>query len=90
MLAPDTPFANLFTTLCCWLVGKDGTTNMRNVRYRIVKRGPRRFLVEAFSDDHAAWRCVDEYPTPKEARARKTKLEQILERANRDDAGYGR
>jgi len=63
---------------------------MRNVTYRIVKRGPRRFLVEASSDDHAAWRCIDEYPTLEEAKARKVRLEQILQVANRDIVDYGR
>ena len=63
---------------------------MLNVTYRVVERGPRRFLVEAFSDDHTAWRCVGEYSTSEEAKARKARLEQILEGANRDDAVFGR
>jgi len=62
---------------------------MRNVRYRVVKRRSWRFFVEAFSDDHATWRFIDECPTLEEAKARRAKLEQMLQRANRDDAGYG-
>ena len=39
---------------------------MRDVVYRTVQRGQSRFIIKAFSEDHAAGRCVDEYPTLEE------------------------
>jgi hypothetical protein len=56
------------------------------VIYRVVERGPDKFVVEAFSDDHGSWRFVDEFPTLKEADARRVKLEQIV-RASRSEPG---
>jgi hypothetical protein len=57
---------------------------MTNVIYRVAERGPGRFVVEAFSEDHGTWRSIAEFPTAQEADARKAKLEQIL-RASRGD-----
>jgi hypothetical protein len=51
-------------------------SDMPKVKYRVVERGAR-FVVESFSDHHGAWRSIDEFPSPKEANARLTKLEQI-------------
>jgi hypothetical protein len=48
------------------------------VVYRVVERGPDKFVVEAFSDDHGSWRFVDEFPTVQEATALMARLEQIL------------
>jgi hypothetical protein len=59
---------------------------MLNVIYRVVERGPGRFVVEAFSEDHGSWRSIAEFPTAEEAQARKAKLEQIL-RASRREPG---
>lgn len=56
---------------------------MLKVTYRVVERAPTKFFVEALNDDRAAWRCIAEYPTSKEANARKIKLEEILRQANR-------
>jgi hypothetical protein len=57
---------------------------MPNVIYRVVERGPGRFVVEAFSEDHGTWRSIAEFPNAQEANARKAKLEQIL-RASREE-----
>jgi len=72
------------TALGRMLVGKGDTTNMRKVIYRIVDRGPGRFIIEAYSDDHGAWRSIAEFPTFEEAHTRKAKLEQIL-RASQEE-----
>jgi hypothetical protein len=48
------------------------------VIYRVIERGPERFIVESFTVDHGAWRCIDEFPTMKEANARLARLEKIL------------
>jgi hypothetical protein len=56
------------------------------VVYRVVERGPGKFVVEAFSDDHGSWRFVDEFRTLEEAKARVARLEQIL-RASRGEPG---
>lgn len=48
------------------------------VVYRVVERGPDKFVVEAFSDDHGSWRFVEEFPTLEGATARMARLEQIL------------
>jgi hypothetical protein len=62
-------------------------SDMPKVKYRVAERGGR-FAIESFSDDRGGWRCIGEFPTPKEANARLARLEQI-ERASRETPPVG-
>jgi hypothetical protein len=62
-------------------------SDMPKIIYRVAERN-RRFVVESFSDDHGAWRCIDEFLTSKEANAGLAKPEQIV-RASRETPPVG-
>jgi hypothetical protein len=51
---------------------------MFNVIDRVVERGPGRFFVQAFGEDHGTCRSIAEFASSQEGHVRKAKLEQIL------------
>jgi hypothetical protein len=48
------------------------------VTYRVIGRGPEKFVLEARTDEHGTWRFIDEFRSLREAKARMARLEQIL------------
>jgi hypothetical protein len=58
----------------------------RMITYRVIERGPEKFVVEALNDDHGTWQRIDAFRTREESNARKVRLEQIL-RASRGELG---